>query len=252
MNSRSGGESRRYEDRQAVPSIGPLEGDEEGTPRARTGRDGTCGEAPVCGEEGDQTRFSGAPGPLLLPRRQATTDVPSFIKRFKGRNGILFIVASLYTRVTQFCVAIGVCLLTGLIGSHFATPANSPWYITLAKPALTPPAWVFAPVWTAVFIMMGVALYLVWSKGWRRKKVKVAMATFAVQLVLLVLWSQLFFGLQAPYLAFIEIMLLWVATLMTIVTFQRVSIPATLLLVPYLLWVTFVAYLTHGIYVLNP
>lgn len=223
MNSRSGGESRRYEDRQAVPSIGPLEGDEEGTPRARTGRDGTCGEAPVCGEEGDQTRFSGAPGPLLLPRRQATTDVPSFIKRFKGRNGILFIVASLYTRVTQFCVAIGVCLLTGLIGSHFATPANSPWYITLAKPALTPPAWVFAPVWTAVFIMMGVALYLVWSKGWRRKKVKVAMATFAVQLVLQVLWSQLFFGLQAPYLAFIEIMLLWVATLMTIVTFQRVS-----------------------------
>jgi len=99
---------------------------------------------------------------------------------------------------------------------------------------------------------MGIALYLVWRKGWAQKDVQVATAIFAVQLALNVLWSYFFFGLQVPFLALIEIVLLWVAVCITIGAFYRVSIPATALLLPYLLWVTFAAYLTYGIYTLNP
>ncbi|WP_292517064.1 TspO/MBR family protein [Methanoculleus sp.] len=161
-------------------------------------------------------------------------------------------MASAYVQAARFLVAVGVCLLAALIGSLFTTPAVPTWYAALAKPDLNPPAWVFGPVWTVLYILMGIALYLVWSKGWGRKGVQVAMAIFAVQLVLNVLWSYLFFGLQAPFFALIEIVLLWVAILMTVVTFYRVSVPAAVLLVPYLLWVTFAAYLNYGIYVLNP
>ncbi|HOI58826.1 MULTISPECIES: TspO/MBR family protein [unclassified Methanoculleus] len=161
-------------------------------------------------------------------------------------------MASVYARAIQFLAAVGVCLLAAAVGSLFTMPAIPTWYAGLVKPALNPPAWVFGPVWTVLYILMGVALYLVWIRGWDRKDVKVAMAIFGVQLVLNVLWSYLFFGLQAPFFALIEIVLLWLAILMTIGAFYRVSVPAAVLLVPYLLWVTFATYLTYGVYVLNP
>ncbi|MCM2466404.1 TspO/MBR family protein [Methanoculleus oceani] len=161
-------------------------------------------------------------------------------------------MASVYVRVTQLFTSITICLLAALIGSIFTTPAIPTWYAALAKPELNPPAWVFGPVWTVLYILMGIALYLVWSRGWGQKNVRVAMAIFGIQLVLNVLWSYLFFGLQAPYFAFLEIVLLWIAILMTIAAFYRVSVSAAVLLVPYLLWVSFAAYLNYGIYVLNP
>ncbi|WP_214021080.1 tryptophan-rich sensory protein [Methanoculleus sp.] len=161
-------------------------------------------------------------------------------------------MTSVYVRVTQFFAAIAVCLFAGFIGSIFTTPAIPTWYAGLVKPALTPPAWVFSPVWTVLYILMGIALYLVWSKGWGQKNVHVATAIFAVQLVLNAFWSYLFFGMQAPYFALIVIMLLWIAIIMTIAAFYRVSVPAAVLLVPYLLWVSFAAYLNYGIYILNP
>ncbi|WP_332448767.1 TspO/MBR family protein [Methanoculleus sp.] len=161
-------------------------------------------------------------------------------------------MASVYVRAVQFLLSIGVCLLAGLIGSIYSIPAIPGWYAGLIKTGLNPPPWVFGPVWTVLYILMGIALYLVWSKGWEQKDVKVAMAIFGVQLILNVLWSFLFFGLQSPFLALIEIVLLWIAILMTILAFYRVSVPAAVLLVPYLLWVTFATYLTYGVYVLNP
>lgn len=161
-------------------------------------------------------------------------------------------MTSVYVRVTQFFTAIAVCLLAGFIGSIFTTSAIPTWYAGLVKPALNPPAWVFGPVWTVLYILMGIALYLVWSRGWEHKNVQVATAIFAVQLVLNVLWSYLFFGMQAPYFALIEIVLLWIAIVMTVAAFYRVSVSAALLLVPYLLWVSFAAYLNYGIYALNP
>ncbi len=157
-----------------------------------------------------------------------------------------------YVRIIQFIVAVGVSLAAGWIGSIFTMPAIPTWYAGLTMPEFSPPAWVFGPVWTVLYILMGIALYLVWSKGWGHKNVQVATAIFGVQLVLNVLWSFVFFGMQAPFFAFIVILFLWVAILMTIVAFDRVSVPAAILLVPYFLWVSFAAYLNYGISVLNP
>lgn len=160
--------------------------------------------------------------------------------------------APVYIRAVQAIVAIGICLAAAKIGSAFAMPAIPTWYASLVKPGLTPPAWVFAPVWTVLYVLMGIALYLVWSKGWKQRGVPVAVGIFGVQLFLNVLWSYAFFGLQAPFLALTVILLLWIAILLAIVAFYRVSIPAAALLVPYLIWVAFAAYLNHGIYILNP
>ncbi len=160
-------------------------------------------------------------------------------------------VAPALIRITQFVTAIAVCLLAGLIGSIFTAPAVPTWYAALVKPDLTPPAWVLGLAWAALFVLMGIALYLVWSKGRDQRGMQVAVAIFAVQLILNVLWSYLFFGLQAPFLALAGSILLWVAIVMTIGAFYRVSIPAAALLVPYLLWATLAVYLTHGISMLN-
>lgn len=157
-----------------------------------------------------------------------------------------------YVRIIQFIVAIGVSLAAGWIGAIFTAPAIPTWYAGLTMPAFSPPSWVFGPVWTVLYILMGIALYLVWSKGLRHKNVQVATAIFGVQLVLNVLWSFVFFGMQAPFFALIGILFLWTAILMTIVFFDRVSVPAAVLLVPYFLWVSFAAYLNYGIYALNP
>lgn len=157
-----------------------------------------------------------------------------------------------YVRIIQFIMAIGISLAAGQIGSFFTMPAISTWYAGLTMPEFSPPSWVFGPVWTVLYILMGIALYLVWSKGWKHKNVRVATAVFGVQLALNVLWSFVFFGMQAPFFAFIVILLLWLAILMTIVAFDRVSIPAAVLLIPYLFWVSFAAYLNYGIYLLNP
>lgn len=157
------------------------------------------------------------------------------------REALFPSVTPTYVRIVQFIVAIGVSLAAGWIGSIFTMSAISTWYAGLVKPELNPPSWVFGPVWTVLYILMGIALYLVWSKGWGHKNVQVATAIFGVQLVLNVLWSYLFFGIQAPFLAFVEIVILWIAILMTIAAFYRVSVPAAILLVPYFLWVSFAA-----------
>ncbi|WP_301664733.1 TspO/MBR family protein [Methanoculleus frigidifontis] len=157
-----------------------------------------------------------------------------------------------FTKILKFIAAIAVCQAAGLIGTIFTTPAIPTWYAALTKPDLTPPSWVFGPVWTILYLLMGIALYLVWLRGWEKRDVKVAMSIFGVQLVLNVLWSYFFFGLQMPSVAFIEIIILWIAIALSIWSFARVSVPAAILLVPYIIWVSFAAYLTYAISVLNP
>lgn len=152
----------------------------------------------------------------------------------------------------RLIVSIALTLCAGLVGSVFTAPQIPGWYAGLAKPALTPPSWVFGPVWIVLFILMGVSLFLVWREGIERPDVRVALLVFGVQLVLNVLWSVLFFGLQSSFLAFLEIIVLWCAILATIVLSARVSKPAAWLLVPYLLWVSFAAYLTWAVWTLNP
>jgi translocator protein len=152
----------------------------------------------------------------------------------------------------KLVIAIGVSLGAGAIGSFFSAPAvQSTWYAGLVKPALNPPAWVFGPVWTTLFILMGVAVWLVWKRGFGEPGVRRALILFAIQLVLNVLWSIIFFGLHSPGGALIEIAFLWLVILATLITFYRISKPAAWLLMPYILWVSFAAYLNYSIYVLN-
>lgn len=151
----------------------------------------------------------------------------------------------------KFCISVGLPLLAGFIGSFFTTPSIPTWYASLTKPALTPPAWVFGPVWTTLFVLMGIAAFLVWKRGLNSKGVRVALGVFLVQLILNTLWSVLFFGLRSPAMALIEIVFLWLAILSTIVFFSRISKASAVLLVPYLVWVSFASYLNYSLYVLN-
>lgn len=141
--------------------------------------------------------------------------------------------------------------LAGVIGSAFTIPSVQTWYVTLVRPAIAPPSLVFAPVWTTLFLLMGIAAFLVWRKGWNRKGVRIALTLFLVQLVLNTLWSVLFFGLHSIGGALIEISILWVAIVATMVAFAKVSRVAVWLLVPYILWVSFAAYLTYSYWILN-
>ena len=133
------------------------------------------------------------------------------------------------------------------LGSLVTTPQIPNWYADLAKPAWTPPDWIFGPVWTLLYVMMAVAAWLVWRlDGFAGAKVPLAL--FAIQLVLNSIWSVLFFGLQNPGAAAVEIVLLWAAILATLVTFWKRSKWAGGLLVPYLAWVSFAAVLNVAIW----
>jgi len=151
----------------------------------------------------------------------------------------------------KLIISIVVSELAGIIGSAFTAPSIISWYIELVKPALNPPAWVFAPVWTTLFVFIGIAAFLVWKKGLDRRDVKIALGIFVGQLALNTLWSIIFFGLHSPGAALIEIVFLWLAILATIIAFYKISKPAAWLLVPYILWVSFASYLNYAIWFLN-
>lgn len=151
----------------------------------------------------------------------------------------------------ELAVAIILCQLAGVIGTIFTSPAIDGWYIELVKPAINPPGWVFGPVWTILYILMGIAAFLVWKKGIHRKDVKIALGIFGLQLVLNTLWSILFFGLQSPFAALVEITFLWLAIVATILAFTKISKVAAWLMTPYLLWVSFALYLNYLIWSIN-
>jgi benzodiazapine receptor len=144
-----------------------------------------------------------------------------------------------------------LCELAGILGSLFTFKAIPGWYATLEKPVLNPPGWVFGPVWTMLYALMGIAAFLVYQKGWKRSDVKQALAFFSAQLFLNAIWSIFFFGLHRPGLALIDIVLLWIMIAITIFQFQRISRSAAWLLMPYLAWVSFATYLNAAIYSLN-
>ncbi len=155
------------------------------------------------------------------------------------------------SRHFQLILAILICEAAGLIGSFFTMPALAPWYASLTKPPLTPPGWVFGPVWFALYALMGVAVYRVWEKGPHHRRVRAALWAFAAQLVLNMLWPLFFFAAQNPLSGLIEIVVLCGAIVLTISLFARISRPAAWLLVPYLGWVTFAAYLNYMLWFLN-
>lgn len=154
------------------------------------------------------------------------------------------------TRWIGLVVFVVVCLAAGGVGAIATTPEIDGWYKTLAKPPWNPPDSVFGPVWTTLFVLMGVAAWLVWQRGGSQARA-FPFALFGLQLVLNVAWSWIFFGLHQPGWAFVEIVFLWLAIMSTTVLFFRCSKIAGWLLVPYLAWVSFAGVLNFTIWRMN-
>lgn len=149
-----------------------------------------------------------------------------------------------------YCVAI--CLAVGYLSSKVTQSSITTWYPEIKKPRFNPPNWVFAPVWTMLFIMMGIAAGMVWNKLESKKElVKKGLLFFTIQLLLNALWSYLFFGLNNILLALIEIILLWLVIYETYHIFKQIDKRASYLLIPYLAWVGFATILTGSIFWLN-
>jgi len=147
--------------------------------------------------------------------------------------------------------SIVLCMLAGFMGSFVTRPKIPGWYAALEKPSFNPPGWLFGPVWTVLYILMGIALFLVWRKGLAARGVRAAVIVFLAQLVLNALWSFAFFGAESPLAGLIMIAALWMAIVATIALFAPISRTAAALLIPYILWVSFAAVLNASIYHLN-
>ncbi len=148
-------------------------------------------------------------------------------------------------------ISITVCLLAGFLGAIATQSSVHTWFPTLSKPFFNPPNWVFAPVWSILYILMGVASGLIWSKGFHHKWVKTAMYHFIFQLLLNVLWSMVFFGMQEIFIALLIIIGLLVLLLFTYKHFKVVNKFSAYLLIPYILWVSFALALNLAIWKLN-
>lgn len=151
----------------------------------------------------------------------------------------------------KLVLSIIICQLAGIIGSYFTVDSIATWYFDLTKPSLKPPNWIFAPVWISLYFMMGISLFLVWQKGLNIQRNKNAFILFIIQLIVNSLWSIVFFGMHEILLAVLVIIILWLLIFASIFSFQPISKPASYLLIPYLLWVSFASYLNISIYILN-
>ena len=150
-------------------------------------------------------------------------------------------------KIIRFLVSILLPQLVGLFASFFTVSSISSWYVNIQKPVFTPPSFVFAPAWTLLYFLMGISLFLIWNKKVNKKAIKL----FGIQLFLNFLWSFLFFGLKSPILGFIGIIILWIFILFTIIEFYKIDKKAGILLIPYIIWVTFAGILNFSIFILN-
>jgi translocator protein len=153
--------------------------------------------------------------------------------------------------VVRLVVSLVICQCAGLIGSFFTITSIPTWYATIQKPGFTPPNWVFGPAWITLYALMGIAAFLIWRKGFDKPGVIGALTLFLAQLILNAFWSVVFFGFQSPAAGFVVIVLLWMVILFTILRFFRLSTAAGVLLIPYILWVTFASVLNFSIWILN-
>lgn len=153
--------------------------------------------------------------------------------------------------LSKLVISIAVCELVGLISTPFTIASISTWYVYLNKPSFSPPNWVFGPVWTTLYLLMGISAYVVWKKGLKNKKVKIALLYFLTQLLFNFLWSIFFFGLHLPLFGFIDIIALLVSIVLTMIKFNKISKIAMYLLIPYILWVSFATLLNLAIVLLN-
>lgn len=151
---------------------------------------------------------------------------------------------------TKLIVSILICELVGIIGSFFTVRGVDGWYRKIKRPSFNPPSWIFGPVWTLLYLMMGVSIYFIWiSAG--SFNITLAIVIFLVQLFLNLIWSLLFFKMHSPKWAFVDIVLMFIAILATIIVFYPISRVAAYLLIPYILWVGFASFLNFSIWKLN-
>ena len=150
----------------------------------------------------------------------------------------------------RFIVAVGLTLSVGIIGGIF-TSTTTEWYLSLNKPVFQPPGWLFAPVWTLLYLLMGYSLFIIWQKGTEGEKIGRALTLFFIQLAVNGVWSFIFFTAQNVLLALVDILILWLLLIFTIRAFRQISRKAGLLLVPYFIWVTFATVLNFTILIMN-
>ena len=155
-------------------------------------------------------------------------------------------------KITRILTVVVTCLCIGYFSGIITRESIEVWYPTLIKPSFNPPNWIFAPVWSALYVMMGIAAGMVWNRiETDRINVRKGLQFFAIQLALNFLWSYLFFGLHNPLLALVELIVLWLMIFETYVVFKKVDKIAGILLLPYLAWVSFAGILNAAIFWLN-
>ncbi len=155
------------------------------------------------------------------------------------------------SEIPRLIASILVVFVVGALGTYVTLPQITTWYVTLSKPLWAPPNWLFGPVWTTLYVLMGIALFLVWRQGLYRRDVQFTIYIFAIQLLLNLTWSVVFFSYHSIFGGFIVIMILWVAIFANIIAFFVISRPAGLILIPYLIWVSIASYLNYSVYLLN-
>ncbi|MFH1714318.1 MAG: TspO/MBR family protein [Candidatus Nealsonbacteria bacterium] len=152
--------------------------------------------------------------------------------------------------ILTLLISIIIAQLAGAVGSIFTASSIGSWYAFLEKPAFSPSNWLFAPAWITLYALMGIAAFLIWQKR-GEAGARSALYFYGGQLILNSLWSVIFFGFQNPFLAFLEIIVLWLLIAFTTVKFYRIEKAAGLLFVPYILWVTFAMVLNFAVWRLN-
>lgn len=154
-------------------------------------------------------------------------------------------------KVIKIASWIFICEFIGILGSVFTISQIPIWYAMLNKPFFSPPNWIFGPVWTTLYALMGISIYLIYESKIKKTDRQFLVKIFFLQLFLNFLWSVIFFGMHLLFIAFIEILILWVVILLLIFKFYKVSKPAAYLLIPYLLWVSFASLLNLFVAILN-
>ncbi len=156
-----------------------------------------------------------------------------------------------WNALAMLVLFVGICLAVGGFGAIFTSGPVRDWYPMIHKPSWNPPSWIFGPVWTVLYLMMGTAAWLVWRRR-NTADINSALILFTVQLILNAAWSPLFFGLKNPLAGLLDILPLWAAILTTLIFFWRISPAAGGLMVPYWLWVSFATALNFALWKMNP
>lgn len=155
------------------------------------------------------------------------------------------------TKTQKLVSSLLITFIVAAIGSIFTIPSIETWYLFLQKPAFTPPNWIFGPIWTALYLMMGLSFYLVWKKKAKKRQLKRAFEAYFAQLALNLLWSIAFFGFRSLFGGVLIISALWASILVTIYRFYKIDKKATYLLIPYIFWVSAASFLNCFLWILN-